>query len=189
MNSILKGDFNMKKLIFIFIPLLLVSCRFGGSKLSAVEQTMDRIINQPGTQIIVSGESLNSEYILKINEDKSVSILENRGNHVITDPKEKYDEIVSKLKKELSLNEKITKCRKADSMWIGLVGIKLTVEGAISGNKGNISACYHKGNKKKIEPNYQVRTDTPIVEIRIDDQYYEIVSDYAVNKYNNRMLQ
>lgn len=178
----------MKKIYFTIIFLLFISC---GSKsgVDVVEEIAESIEFLPGTQLISAGESLNSDYILQVEADKSISILENRSKTVIDNPEEKYREILSEIKNELAANKKITRCKKEQSMWIGKIGINLTVEGAMTGKRGNILACYHKGNKTLIEPNYQVRTDVPLVEVRIGEKHYEIVSIMAMNKYNNRALQ
>ena len=179
----------MKKIYFLFVFLLLVSCgqRSGGT--DVVGDTAEIIAYVPGTRLIVAGDSLNPEYILEVGLDKKISVLENKSNTVIDNPEEKYREILAEIKEELTANKKITRCKREQSMWIGEMGLRLTVEGAISGNKGKILACYHKGNKTLIEPNYQVRTDVPLVEIRIGEKHYEIVSIMAMNRYNNRALQ
>ena len=178
----------MKKIYFIFVILLFISCGHK-SGTDIVEEAVEIVSFLPGTQLIVSGESLNSDYILQMGTDGRVSILENESNTVIKDPDEKYKEILSEIKEELAANKKRTRCKKEQSMWIGKVGIKLTVEGALTGKKGNILACYHKGNKTLIEPNYQVRTDIPVVEVRIGEKYYEIASYTAVAISENGTLQ
>jgi hypothetical protein len=178
----------MKKIYFIFILLLLISCGYRPG-MDLVEETTDGIALLPGTQLIVAGDSLNSDFILQVAPDGSIIILENKSETVIENPEEKYREILTEIKKEFASNKKITKCKKEQSMWIGKIGVNLTVEGAITGKKGKILACYHKGNKTLIEPNYQVRTDLPLVEVRIGEKHYEIVSFMAFDKYIKRTLQ
>ena len=179
----------MKKFILGFAMILTISCGSFRSGTDTVEETMERIVDQPGTLIIVAGESMNPEYILKKEIDGQVVVLENKGDIDITDAEKKYEELKTLLMSELRTNKSITKCSKKDSMWIGEVGVRLTVEGAMSGNRGNILACYHKGNKVLIEPNYQVRTDLPIVQVRIGETYYEVISETAKKSYDNRVLQ
>ena len=178
----------MKKIYFLFVFLLFVSC---GRKtgIEMVGDTAEFIAYIPGTRLIAAGESLNPDYIFEVGLDQKIYLLENKSNTVIDNPEEKYREILTEIREELAANRKITRCKKEKSMWIGEMGLRLTVEGAISGNKGQILACYHKGNKTLINPNYQVRTDLPLVEVRIEEKYYEIASYTAVLSYNNRTLK
>ena len=178
----------MKKIYFLFVFLLLVSCNTKTGTDTVGDMT-EIISYVPGTRLIAAGESLNPDYILEVGLDKKVIILENKSNTVINDPDEKYREVLQEIREELAANRKITRCKKEKSMWIGEMGLRLTVEGAVTGRKGNILACYHKGNKTLIEPNYQVRTDLPLVEVRIGEKYYELAGFTAVLSYNNRTLQ
>ena len=178
----------MKKIFFTVLFLLAVSCG-NRTGTDTVEETMEIISIIPGTQLIAAGESLNSDYILQVESDGSIIVAENKSNTVIEDPEKKFREILSEIKEELKANKKITRCKREKSMWIGKIGINLTVEGAVTGRKGNILACYHKGNKTLIEPNYQVRKDLPLVEVRIGKKYYEIASYTAILSYENRSLQ
>ena len=178
----------MKKIYFLFVVLLFVSCN-KRTGIEVVEGTAELIADIPGTRLIVAGESLNPDYVFEVGLDKKIYLLENKSNTVIDNPEEKYREILTEIKKEFASNKKITKCKKEQSMWIGKIGVNLTVEGALTGKRGKILACYHKGNKTLIEPNYQVRTDLPLVEVRIGEKYYEIVSFMAYDKYVKRTLQ
>ena len=178
----------MKKIFFIVLLLLVVSCRYKTGT-DTVEEAVEIISILPGTQLIAAGESLNSDYILQVKPDGGIIVLENKSNIVIENPEEKFREILSEIKEELKANKKITRCKRERSMWIGKIGVNLTVEGALTGRKGDILACYHKGNKTLIEPNYQVRKDIPLVEVRIGEKYYEIASYSAVLSYENRSLQ
>ena len=178
----------MKKIYFLFVVLLFVSCN-KRTGTEVVEGTAELIADIPGTRLIVAGESLNPDYVFEVGLDKKIYLLENKSNTIIDNPEEKYREILAEIKNELVTNKKITRCKREQSMWIGEMGLRLTVEGAMSGNKGKILACYHKGNKTLINPNYQVRTDLPLVEVRIGEKYYEIASYTAVLSYNNRTLQ
>ena len=87
----------MKKIYLIFVFLLLISCKFRTGT-DVVEKSLETISILPGTQIIVAGESMNSDYILQVELDGRITVLENKSDTAIGNPKEKYREILAEIK-------------------------------------------------------------------------------------------
>ena len=83
----------MKKIFFIVLLLLVVSCRYKTGT-DTVEEAVEIISILPGTQLIAAGESLNSDYILQVKPDGGIIVLENKSNTVIENPEEKFREIL-----------------------------------------------------------------------------------------------